>query len=423
MHKLFLSYYKPKKDVLAKMWKECIFVFDTSVLLNIYRYTPETREDFFRLLEKLKKRIWIPHQVALEYLEQRENVISQQQIIYNDINEIKTFFQKNILNKYKRGHPFANIEEIKQILDDAIEKAKDALREAQSKSPDLLEEDVHLDRIIQLFGDNVGNPFPKSTLHKVYEEAQQRYKEKVPPGYEDEKSKENPFGDIVLWYQLIEHAKSQKKPIIFVLDDTKGDWWRQHKDKKEEILGPRPELIEEIHNKANISFYMYLADEFIKLAPQFLDIQINPETIREVREVRQRAVDDDEIRSQQEYFRSLIRSLTTNEHTSTLSNLNRHLLDQGLLLDQDSDTEIMHDALRSLLLHKKLSPTQEIRIRKYLNIMLRIMKDRYQSAYDNDNLQTLSQLIDEDKRHEANKQSHNATNISNDELDAENHED
>ncbi|HYT42403.1 MAG TPA: hypothetical protein VEP90_08650, partial [Methylomirabilota bacterium] len=84
---------------------------------------------------------------------------------------------------------------------------------------------------------------------------------------------------------------------------------------------------------------------------------------------------------------------------------------------------IMHDALRSLLLHKKLSPTQEIRIRKYLNIMLRIMKDRYQSAYDNDNLQTLSQLIDEDTRHEANKQSHDATNISNDELDAENHED
>src|SRR5436305_397843 len=113
MNELFLSYYKPKKEMLAKMWKEGIFVFDTSVLLNIYRYTPETREDFFKLMEKLKKRIWIPHQVALEYLEQRENVISQQKAIYDDIDEIKKFFQKTILNKYKRGHPFANIEEIK----------------------------------------------------------------------------------------------------------------------------------------------------------------------------------------------------------------------------------------------------------------------------------------------------------------------
>jgi len=83
------------------MWKESIFVFDSSVLLNIYRYTPETREDFFRLLEKLKKRIWIPHQVALEYLEQRENVISQQQIIYNDIDEIKTFFKRIFLTNIK----------------------------------------------------------------------------------------------------------------------------------------------------------------------------------------------------------------------------------------------------------------------------------------------------------------------------------
>lgn len=282
--------------MLAKMWKESIFVFDTSVLLNIYRYTPETREDFFRLLEKLKKRIWIPHQVALEYLEQRENVISQQQAIYDDIDEVKTFFQRNILNRYKRGHPFANIEEIKKILEDAIEKAKGALREAQSKSPDLLEEDVHLDRIIQLFGDNVGSPYPRSTLNKIYEEAQQRYKEKVPPGYEDEKSKEHPYGDLVLWYQLIDHANSQKKPIIFVIDDAKGDWWRQHKNKKEEILGPRPELIEEVHTKANISFYMYLADEFIKQAPNFLDVQINPETVREVRDIRQSTAYDDAIR-------------------------------------------------------------------------------------------------------------------------------
>lgn len=47
MRNKFFGYYKPTKEELAAMWNECIFVFDTSTLLNIYRYTPETREDFF----------------------------------------------------------------------------------------------------------------------------------------------------------------------------------------------------------------------------------------------------------------------------------------------------------------------------------------------------------------------------------------
>ena len=38
MRNKFLGYYKPTKEELAAMWNECIFVFDTSTLLNIYRY-------------------------------------------------------------------------------------------------------------------------------------------------------------------------------------------------------------------------------------------------------------------------------------------------------------------------------------------------------------------------------------------------
>src|SRR6266446_547589 len=108
MRKKFLGYYKPTQNELTKMWREAIFVIDTSVLLNIYRYTPKTREDFFKILEQLKSRIWIPHQVAYEYLEQRENVIAQQNLIYEDIKGILSYLQKNVINKYKKGHPFAD---------------------------------------------------------------------------------------------------------------------------------------------------------------------------------------------------------------------------------------------------------------------------------------------------------------------------
>jgi PIN like domain len=292
MRSKFFGYYKPTKEELAMIWNECIFVFDTSTLLNIYRYTPETREDFFKILERLQDRIWIPYQVGLEYHDQRENVISQQQTIYSDLDTINAIFQEKILNKYQKGHSFANIEQIKKVLNTAIDQSKKILREAESKHPNLLEEDIYLERITRLFEGRVGDHYPKNKLKKIYEEGQQRFNEKIPPGYEDERNKTYPFGDLVLWFQLIDYAQLQKKPIIFTIDDSKEDWWRKDKDKKEKILGPRTELVEEIHAKAEVPFYMYLADQFIKRAQHFLKVDIHPGTIKEVKETREQQEQD-----------------------------------------------------------------------------------------------------------------------------------
>src|SRR5260221_3874962 len=169
MRKKFFGYYKPTQQEFTKIWREAIFVFDTSVLLNIYRYTPKTREDFFKILEQLKSRIWIPHQVALEYHEQRENVISQQNSIYDDIEGTLSYLQKNVINKYKKGHPFADTSKIRDIFEEAVIKAKDVLHAAQSEHPDLLTEDIHLDRLTRLLKDDqIGDEFPKERVHNIY---------------------------------------------------------------------------------------------------------------------------------------------------------------------------------------------------------------------------------------------------------------
>ncbi len=66
MRELFPGYYRPTQEQFQQMWQECIFVFDANVLLNIYRYTSETREELFDILESLKERTWLPHQAMLE---------------------------------------------------------------------------------------------------------------------------------------------------------------------------------------------------------------------------------------------------------------------------------------------------------------------------------------------------------------------
>jgi hypothetical protein len=78
MRDLFPGYYQPTEQEFDELWKECIFSFDTNVLLNIYRYSPQTRERLFDILEKLQERIWVTHQVGYEFHKNRLTTISQQ---------------------------------------------------------------------------------------------------------------------------------------------------------------------------------------------------------------------------------------------------------------------------------------------------------------------------------------------------------
>ena len=285
MREEFFGYYKPKKDEFTKMWQEGIFVFDANVLLNIYRYSPQTRGEFFNILRQLKDRIWVPHQAAFEYFENRESVIAQQYAISDEIEGFLRNALKEVEARYTKGHPFANTSHIAEIIKKSIEEIKSAIQKAMSNSPNLLEEDILLDQITELFDEKVGQPYPKDKLKEVHAEAKRRIEEQIPPGFKDaKKDDERSCGDVVLWLQLLDFAKSRQKPIIFTTDDRKEDWWRRDKGK---TIGPRPELVAEVHVQATVPFYMYHADVFMKRAQEFLGLQIQSEAIEEVREVGQ----------------------------------------------------------------------------------------------------------------------------------------
>jgi hypothetical protein len=82
---------------------------------------------------------------------------------------------------------------------------------------------------------------------------------------------------------LIDYARSQKKPMIFVTDDRKEDWWLHHHGK---TIGPRPELIQEMYSKTGLHFYMYSTDEFLKYVQTFLELRDQQTAIEETRKIR-----------------------------------------------------------------------------------------------------------------------------------------
>jgi predicted nucleic acid-binding protein len=290
MRNQFPGYYNPTEEEFKKLWENCIFSFDTNILLNVYRYSPKSRERLFEVWRNLNERIWIPHQVALEYLQERLNVISHQSKPYRELQDMlddasKGFTQK--IEEFSRRHSFSSLTDTKEllnILENAHNQIKDALTASSAKYPDLLCSDSFWDEITQLFHKKVGEPYSQKNSSENSKKAENRFKHQQPPGYLDAKKPETErYGDVTIWFQLTDYVKSQEKPLIFVTDDEKEDWWLKHKGK---TIGPRPELIQEMLCEGDVEFYLYTGDRFLEYAEKFLKLKNEPEVVKEAGKVR-----------------------------------------------------------------------------------------------------------------------------------------
>lgn len=61
MKEKFTEFSAPSETELSDAWKSALFVFDTNVLLDLYRYRKSSQADFLRTFNSLNGRIWIPH--------------------------------------------------------------------------------------------------------------------------------------------------------------------------------------------------------------------------------------------------------------------------------------------------------------------------------------------------------------------------
>ena len=90
MKKSFPGYYylHPTEEEFEALWEDCLFVFDSNVLLNLYRYTPGTSEELLSIFSKISDQVWIPHQAALEYQRNRRGVIENQKAVYDEVQAV-----------------------------------------------------------------------------------------------------------------------------------------------------------------------------------------------------------------------------------------------------------------------------------------------------------------------------------------------
>jgi PIN domain-containing protein len=177
MKKLFPGFYLPTEEDFSRLWNECMFVFDASMLLNIYRYSAETQKTFLTILERFKDRIWLPNQAVFEFSKNRSNVIEDQLKAYTDVekmlDDIYLALEKQ-LGTFKR-HSSISIAEILAPVRSGLDGAKGALATNKEGHQDLSAADPVGDKLEDLIEGRVGAPFSKEKLVSIYNDGVLRY--------------------------------------------------------------------------------------------------------------------------------------------------------------------------------------------------------------------------------------------------------
>ena len=402
MKKQFPGHFSQNKRDIRRLWDTCIFVFDANILLNLYRYSDKTRNEFLQTLDSVRDRIWLPHRAAEEFFANRLSVIGQQEKAYDDTIRTIDALNQDLANA--RQHPFVSdptMKRVKQIFD----KLKQELTANQKVHTKRITEDSIQEAIAKIFAGRVGEPYDLERLNAIFEEGMQRYAESIPPGFKDNRKTDDSgahsekcrkYGDLLVWFQILDHAKAEGVSAILVTDDKKEDWWQTFRGK---TLGARPELVHEFQVKTKKPFHMYQADRFLELSNQYLEQNITETTLSEIREVRLRDVEvhqaiiqkrEREMARRAEYEAICSKRESLREHLSMLKEEHQSILSHRHAI-LNSISEDISDAQRHELMMSALPRGREIeerilqverelanldRSREYLRRDMRDMKTR-----------------------------------------------
>lgn len=290
------EYLNLTQEEKSELWKSAVFVFDTNIFLNLYRYTEVTRESLLNAMQQLSGRIWMPKQVAQELMKDRPKVIFDTLGIFKALKDEKEKFINDCREKLRRESTDIKIDNMSKELDKHIE-----VLIKESNYIENVDEDKILNQLLQLYEKKVGNGFSDAELEEIKKEGTERYNKQIPPGYKDYKKGEgnNAFGDLIIWKEILLFAKNNKKDIIYVTGDKKEDWWEIVNGR---TLGPRVELKKEFLEETKQKFNMYSMDRFLEHFKSAQGTQIQQSAIDEVKSY-ERILEEKHRRMRNEHLR------------------------------------------------------------------------------------------------------------------------
>ena len=287
-----------------------IIVFDTNSLLNVFRFTPEASKEYFEIIQSIQDKIYIPYLVALEF-----HFHKSETLLLNEINvtKFKNDFSKNWNNVKLEAVKtlFSSLsyrndkdnKELNTYLSDLLNsKELDIENKLVEKISSISKNQTNIfNALVEIMQSKTGERYTQDTIVDIEKEGEERYKNEIPPGFNDANKKlsrsyngikyQQKFGDLIIWKDIINKARNDKiKNVIFVTSDGKRDSKTDLNHKtcvgidgngknKYQIIGPRIELIEEMKNETGADFYLMDELEFMK---QFSQEEVSSRVVKSI---------------------------------------------------------------------------------------------------------------------------------------------
>jgi hypothetical protein len=197
--------------------------------------------------------------------------------------------RKDLLQR-RQDHPVLDADGFESRVRRSLAGIERFITDAQAGHPKVLGDDPDVDAIRDRWDELLaGRIGARLEIDETWrKQADIRYEEEIPPGFEDRKKDRHArrYGDLIVWFELLEHVKRSKEqegsavPVIFVTDDTKRDWWRSAEGR---AVGPAPPLTEELATAGGEPFWMYSVARFVEEAAARKQWDIAPEGPQELR--------------------------------------------------------------------------------------------------------------------------------------------
>jgi hypothetical protein len=250
----FVGFKIASSEQLDIALREAVVVIDANVLLDLYRYRPQTSQDLIKTLKGLGDRLVVPHQALREFW--------RRQLRSQDSPRGATKTATDALAKSGRsihdtlaawakavGVNDGELADLKYQVDDFLDTIKRKLQDALQDPDAEPGRDPILEQLEELLMGRVTPPLSQEEWNECIAEATRRIEAQEPPGYLDANKQETNLpeggaGDYLVWYQATRYAKEKEQDLLIVTRDQKEDWWWR---RQADLIGPRHELAREFH--------------------------------------------------------------------------------------------------------------------------------------------------------------------------------
>lgn len=280
----FVGYRRQTELELREALISATVAVDTNVLIDLYRYRPQTAEDLLAILERLGERLVVPHQVVLEFWRKHSQSQASPVTASRTLREAlvkNARSMKDALTTWAKdlGVGSAEVQALTEEAGTLVEQLKNQADAAIADDSTLRSSgDRFLLRLESLLRDKVTPLLPTNEWESCVQEGRRRVEAEEPPGYLDADKEgsdrpEGAAGDYLVWHQAIHYALGKATDLIIVTRDEKEDWWwRQRSD----FLGPRPELAEEFYRITDgRRLFLLRPVDLLQLAPSALNVEVD----------------------------------------------------------------------------------------------------------------------------------------------------